>query len=536
MAATPRLSPSTILRYERLEGLAERSIEDLVKLTAQLLGVERCFAGFVHQNDGWLRTVVGVTPGEAREHAALCAYAMLQAGPTFADDARKIEMLSHVPLVSSDHGVRLFAGVPIVTADGVARGALVLIDRKPRVLTDVEKQTFLSLAIQVKNQVELNTRIEELRGKHMSQISALSMLKGLLKAATTFAIIGTDTSGRITLFNEGAERVFGISAQEAAGLTPLAFLDAREVKSLGAQLTATLGRSIQGFNVLVAECEGDAPVEHNWSMRRSGGGVFPGLLVAARVVADDNTLSGYAFIARDITEQRAVDRMKDDFVSMVSHELRTPLTAIRGALGLATGGVAGRVPEGLGELVHIAHSNTERLLRIVNDILDIHRLESGALELRPEPTDILDVVNRAVELTSPVAAEYGVSFYVAESAQTALILVDFERWVQVLVNLLSNAVKYSPAGDRVDIDVTRRGKIVRVTVTDRGPGIPEEFRHRVFEKFAQASTGNMRLSGTGLGLSIVKLLVEQHGGHVGFDSIRGRGTTFYVDMPSHETK
>jgi PAS domain S-box-containing protein len=536
MAATPRLSPSTILRYERLEGIAERSIEDLVKLTAQLLGVERCFAGFVHPNDGWLRTVVGVTPAEAREHAALCAFAMLQSGPTFAADARKVDMLAHVPLVSSEGGVRLYAGVPIVTMDGVARGALVLIDRKVRALTDTERETFLALAIQVKNQVELNTRIEDLRGKHASQIGALSMLKGLLKAATTFAIIGTDTNGRISLFNEGAERVFGISAQEAGGLTPLTFLDAREVKLLGAQLTATIGRPIQGFNVLVAECEGDAPVEHTWSMRRASGGAFPGLLVAARVVAEDGTLSGYAFIARDITEQRAVDRMKDDFVSMVSHELRTPLTAIRGALGLAAGGVAGRVPEGLGELVHIAHSNTERLLRIVNDILDIHRLESGALELRPEPTDLLAVVNRAVELTSPVASEYGVSFLVAETAQTAMVLVDFERWVQVLVNLLSNAVKYSPAGDTVDIDIERRGRLVRVTVTDRGPGIPEEFRARVFEKFAQASTGNMRLSGTGLGLSIVKLLVEQHGGHVGFDSIRGRGTTFYVDMPLMETR
>ena len=148
----------------------------------------------------------------------------------------------------------------------------------------------------------------------------------------------------------------------------------------------------------------------------------------------------------------------------------------------------------------------------------------------------LPALNRAVELTSPVASEYGVSFLVAETAQTAMVLVDFERWVQVLVNLLSNAVKYSPAGDTVDIDIERRGRLVRVTVTDRGPGIPEEFRARVFEKFAQASTGNMRLSGTGLGLSIVKLLVEQHGGHVGFDSIRGRGTTFYVDMPLMETR
>ncbi len=342
-AAVPRLSPSTILRYERLEGIAERSLEDLVKLCAQLLGVERCFAGFVHPDDGWLRAVVGVTPSEAREHAAFCAYAMLQGGPSFAEDARKVEMLANVPLVSAANGARLYAGAPIVTSDGVMRGALVLLDREVRALTATERQTFLAFALQVKNHIELNTRIDELRNKHAAQVGALSMLRGLLKAATTFAIVGTDTSGRITLFNEGAERVFGVSAHEASALTPLAFLDMREVKTRAAQLSATLGKHVQGFTVLVAECQGDAPVEHTWTMRRPSG-TFPGLLVTARVIGENGELSGYAFIARDITEQRAVEHMKDDFVSMVSHELRTPLTAIRGALGLAAGGVAGQGP------------------------------------------------------------------------------------------------------------------------------------------------------------------------------------------------
>ena len=526
----PRLSPSTILRYEQLEGIAEQSLLDLMKLGAQLLGVERCFAGLVHPDDGWPRTVVGLTPREAREYAALFAYVMLQDGPTFVDDARAIDVLTHVPLVSAEGGIRLFAGAPIVTSDDVPRGALVLVDRSPRALTDVERRTFLGLLGQVKNQIELNRRIEELRAKHAAQVGALSMLRGLLRAATTFAIVGTDPSGRINLFNEGAERMFGVSAREASALTPVAFLDAREVKARAAQLTSALGRSVQGFTVLVAECEGDASVEHTWTMRRPSG-TFPGLLVTARVIGENGELSGYAFIARDITEQRAVEHMKDDFVSMVSHELRTPLTSIRGALGLAAGGVAGQVPETLGELLHIAHSNTERLLRIVNDILDVHRLELGALELRLEPVDVLAVVHRAVELTRPIADEYAVSFWIADGAESAIILADFERWVQVVVNLLSNAVKYSPSGGRVEIDVRAGERHVRVTVTDRGPGVPDAFKPRLFEKFAQAETGNMRGSGTGLGLSIVKSLVELHGGRVGFTSDPRDGTTFHVEQP-----
>ena len=543
-AGAPRLSPSTILRYEQLEGIAERSLGDLVKLCAEILGMERCFAGLIHADDGWPRTVVGLSPREAREYAALFAYVMMKNEPTFVEDARGLEMFAHVPLVTSEGGVRLFVGAPIVTSDGVLRGALVAIDRAPRVLSAAERRTFLAFLGQVRSQIELHTRIDELRNKHAAQVGALSMLRGLLRAATTFAIIGTDPSGRITLFNEGAERMFGVSAREASAMTPVAFLDMREVKTRAAQLTSALGKHVQGFSVLVAECQDDAAVEHTWTMRRDvrrssprdGGDTFPGLLVTARVNGENGELAGYAFIARDITEQRAVERMKDDFVSTVSHELRTPLTAIRGALGLAEGGVAGQVPESLAELLHIAHANTDRLLRIVNDILDVHRLELGALDLRLEPVDVLSVVHRAVDLARPIASEYGVSFRIADGAERALIHADFERWVQIVMNLLSNAVKYSPNGGRVDIDVraedVRRSRPrVRVTVTDRGPGVPDAFKHRIFEKFAQAQTGNMRGSGTGLGLSIVKSLVELHGGKVGFTSDPGAGTSFYVEQP-----
>jgi PAS domain S-box-containing protein len=524
------------LRYERLEGITERSLEELTKLIADLLGIERCVVCLVHPDDGWLRTVVGVDPKEAREYAGFCAYAMLQPEPAFIDDAREVDMLAHVPKVSMPGGIRMFAGTSIITSDKVKRGAVMLLHRDVKKLTEAERKLFLSLAAQVRSQVEQTIRINELRGEHAAQMGALSMLKGLLKAATTFAIIGTDNFGRVTLFNEGAERVFGISAKDASALTPVAFLDGREMKARAAQLSALRGRPIQGFGALVADCDGDAPIEHTWTMRRADGTTFPGLMVVARVAGEDDSVAGYAFIARDITEQRAVERMKDDFVSMVSHELRTPLTAIRGALGLAAGGVAGSVPEGIGELLRIAHSNTERLLRIVNDILDIHRLESGALDLQLDAIDVLAVVERAVELTQPFAAEYGVSLHVADSAARATVMADFERWVQVVVNLLSNAAKYSPSGSRVDIDVVIVNKTVRLSVADRGPGIPEEFSGRIFQKFAQAATGNVRRGGTGLGLSIVKSLVDLHGGTVGFESSRGKGTTFYVDMPLIDEK
>ncbi|MBK8251781.1 MAG: PAS domain-containing protein [Polyangiaceae bacterium] len=529
-ALAPRLSPSTILRYEKLEGVADRSLEDLCKLAAQLLDVERCFAGLLNANDGWLRTVVGVSAAEARDFSPFCAFVMLQSGPVFLEDARRADMLRHIPQVALDPGVRTLAGVQLVTSDGESRGAFVALDRKVRSLTDEQKKIFLMLANQVKNQIEMNTRLEELRTNHAAQLGALSMLKSVLRAATTFAVIGTDTSGRMTLWSEGAERLFGFTAAEAQSLTPVALLEPREVKMRAVQLSSALGRYVQGFNALVAECKTDAPVEQTWTMLHKRERPFPGLLVVARVVGEDGLLSGYAFIARDITEQRAVERMKDDFVSMVSHELRTPLTAIRGALGLARGGAVGVLPDNIAELVHIAHFNSDRLLHLVDDILDMNRLESGALDLNLEPTDVMSIVLRAVDLTRPVAAESNVTFVVRSDAKPASILADFERWVQIVVNLLSNAVKYSPAGGEVTIGVKPAMSLVRVTVSDQGPGIPDEFRERIFQKFSQAQTGNIRGRGTGLGLSIVKSLAELHGAKIGFESQAGEGATFWVEQ------
>jgi len=370
----------------------------------------------------------------------------------------------------------------------------------------------------------------QLRAERAAHAGARSLLHGLLKAASGFAVFATDPHGRITLFSEGAERVLGLAARDAVGRTPLAFLVVRQIRALGSKLGSPRDRQVDDFRVLVAECEGDASVGLTWTMRRPAG-PFPALMVVAPVTAEDGSLTGYAFIARDITEQRAVERMKDDFLSMVSHELRTPLTAIRGALGLAAGGVAGDIPEALGELLQIAHANTDRLLRIVNDILDIHRLESGALTLHLEPTDVLAVVHRAADLTRPFSSEHGVTLHAPEAAAPAMVMGDFDRLVQVVVNLVSNAVKYSSSGGRVALDVSPRPDVVRLTVTDHGPGIPEDFRPRIFQKFAQASTGNMHRGGTGLGLAIVKALVDLHGGRAGFDTTLGQGTTFFVDLP-----
>jgi PAS domain S-box-containing protein len=237
----------------------------------------------------------------------------------------------------------------------------------------------------------------------------------------------------------------------------------------------------------------------------------------------------------DITAQKQAEQMKNEFISTVSHELRTPLTSIRGSLGLITGGAAGELPSKAKALLQIAQANSERLVRLINDILDMERIESGRMPFHIERYDLRQLIDQAVEANSGYFNEHSISWTVKDNAPGAEVLVDSDRFHQVMNNLLSNAIKFSPPGEKVSISLDPQPKGIRVAVSDRGPGIPEAFRSRMFGKFEQAdSSDTKRKGGTGLGLSISKAIAERLGGALSFESQMGQGTTFYVDVPVAE--
>lgn len=241
-------------------------------------------------------------------------------------------------------------------------------------------------------------------------------------------------------------------------------------------------------------------------------------------------------IFRDITERKALDRMKDEFVSTVSHELRTPLTSIFGALGLLTGGAAGELGDTARKMLDIAYSNAERLIRLVNDILDMQKLASGGMEFDFRQWSVSQIVKDAIEQNRAYADRYGVLITCADATTSSDVRVDRDRVLQVMANLLSNAAKFSPEGGTVAVEVLSSDSRVTVRVSDSGPGIPEEFQSRIFQRFAQADSSDSRAKGgTGLGLSIVKAIVDRLGGEVGFETEAGVGTTFYFALPSAGT-
>jgi PAS domain S-box-containing protein len=265
--------------------------------------------------------------------------------------------------------------------------------------------------------------------------------------------------------------------------------------------------------------------------RRDGVDVVCEWTVTPLVNADAQLLAVIAQ-GRDITAQLEAERMKKEFTSTLSHELRTPLTSIIGSLQLINAGVLGEVPKDVTELTEVAERNGQRLLDLINDILDIEKIESGKLTLNPEPIRLDELVREAIVLNKGFGDRFKVRFQPRGELSAEQVTGDHKRLLQIMTNLLSNAAKFSPEGGLVEISTVPASNGLRVEVHDRGPGIPEAFRARMFGRFNQAdSTTSRQKGGTGLGLAICKRLVEMMQGHIGFQDRDGGGTTFWFELP-----
>ncbi|MBL4848832.1 MAG: response regulator [Planctomycetes bacterium] len=362
--------------------------------------------------------------------------------------------------------------------------------------------------------VEMDERRDVEEALRASEVAQRTVLETMLDAQSVI-----DERGIIQSANPAMERLLGYERAELIG---------QNVSLLMPDLHAS---AHDGYLARYAQT-GEARVIGSRlqleALHKDGTLIPIELSVAEMQIGERRLYSGQL---RDIRERKRIDRLKNEFVSTVSHELRTPLTSIRGALSLLTGGALGEFDEKASEFLRIAHSNSERLLLLINDILDIEKIASGDAVFRFAEIELASLAAQATRDLSSYAQEREVTFELFDRSEEARVYVDADRILQVLANLMSNAAKFSPRGGTVEILVSRQGKRVRVSVTDRGPGIPEEFQPRLFERFTQSDSSDRReLGGTGLGLAIVKEIVERHGGQVGFVTRAGLGTTFYFDL------
>ena len=377
---------------------------------------------------------------------------------------------------------------------------------------------FAALLLALAAAAFLTWRYTRARQAMLDDIRATATRQAAIFDGAIDAIITLNPSGSIETVNASAERMFGYAAQE---------LDRRDVSLLVDIATDGDGEFLKRLGASQGALEHGLLRQMEATHRN--GETFPVDVALGAMHLPTGT--HVVAIIRDISERRRIEQMKDEFVSTVSHELRTPLTSIAGSLGLLAGGAAGPLPEKAGRLIQIAQANSQRLVRLINDILDIEKIESGKLRLDMTSLDLREIAGRAIEGVQGYADELGVVLTLSEG-EPAPIRGDPDRLIQVVTNLLSNASKFSPRGGEFRVTVDPEKRLARLSVTDQGPGIPDAFRSRIFSKFAQADGSDTRAKGgTGLGLAIAREITERHGGRLWFESAEGEGATFYLDLP-----
>ena len=375
----------------------------------------------------------------------------------------------------------------------------------------------------------INTQTWRIFTESMSVVHRRATLEAVVERSFD-GILSVGHDGRVRSMNPAAARIFDCREQDAVGIPIQRFLP-----QFG-------GAGEDPCNLMekAAHAGVAAPPAETLAQRHSGGEFSAEVSISRTELALGNRAIErrthprrlYLLTVRDITRRKRSELLKNEFISTVSHELRTPLTSIGGALSLLVGGAAGVIPAEADRLIGIAKNNSDRLIRLINDILDLERIESGKLNIRREPIQLASALSAAIVENQGIGDDHGVAFTLVGVDPGIIAAADADRLIQVMTNLLSNAAKFSPRHSTVDVSTWRRGNMVRVSVSDHGPGIPEEFSEHIFEKFSQADASSSRNhEGTGLGLSIVKALVEGMGGRVGFESDHSEGTTFYFDLP-----
>ena len=353
------------------------------------------------------------------------------------------------------------------------------------------------------------------------QVEASGRKLALFAERAPIAVLELQPDGTVVEVNHAAEILFGYAAAELVGgsVKKLVLPHFHEEFDRTWRQVVTSRESVAGMRIRNPRRDG-AEIICEWT-------VTPLVNVQREVIA-------VIAQGRDITAQLEAERMKKEFTSTLSHELRTPLTSIIGSLQLINSGVMGEVDKEVGELTLVAERNGQRLLDLINDILDIERIESGKFQLAPETLALDELVRESMVLNKAFAERFKVQFVSHGDVPERKVHADRKRLLQVMTNLLSNAAKFSPEGGTVEISTEDAGPNVRIGVHDRGTGIPEGFRARIFGRFTQAdSTATRQKGGTGLGLAICKRLIEMMHGRIGFQDRPGGGSTFWFELPRH---
>ena len=522
-AVDENLRLQTLRDYQILDTPPERSFDDLTALGAELLKTSTALVSLVDEHRQWFKSRFGLDAVETAREVSFCAHAIQHEDVFVVPDARLDERFAGNPLVTDDPFIRFYAGMPITAPNGARLGTFCVIDSIPRSLDSAGKDSLRRLARLAEELLAL--RMEGMAGRfRQQQLERQQAMNECLLGSLVEAVVVCDAEGKLTLFNDTAREWHGadirdmdpasLAAQydlfEADGITPL------PMQSLPL-LRALQGESVRGAEICIA-----------------AGGQPPRFVLAngGPLRDSEGQLMGAVVVMHDISERKRIELMKRNFLASISHELRTPLTSISGAINLLLGGASGELPETASKMLVIAQTNATRLSLLVNDLLDIEKLESGHMRLHLSPQLLLPLVRTAIESNLGYASDFSVKLELQADAVDAMVLADGVRVAQIMDNYLSNAAKFSHPGGTAYVSTELLDGHIHVSVHDTGAGIDPADHPLLFQKFSQLDTSlSRKRGGTGLGLAIVKQLVERMGGNVGLRSEPGEGAVFWFSLP-----
>jgi PAS domain S-box-containing protein len=328
------------------------------------------------------------------------------------------------------------------------------------------------------------------------------------------AAIEWDRDFRVSKWSATAEKIFGWSSAQVLGkrLGEWQFVVPEDVERIDHLMNRFMsGTETSNVTTNRNYCQDGTIVNCEW--------------YNSVLLDDDGRMESVFSLALDVTHRNQVEKMKDEFIAIVSHELRTPMTSIYGSLKMLASGLLNQQPEKEKRLLTIAVDSTDRLMRLVNDILDIERIESGTVQMVKSVWKVSELMAKTVDVIQPLADQAGIHLNVSDSGGN--VWVDADRMIQTFTNLLSNAIKFSPSNSTIWFTASKQSGQMLFQVRDRGRGIPTDKLGMIFERFQQVDASDARSGeGTGLGLAICRSIIQQHGGHIWVESVLGEGSTF----------
>src|SRR5580765_2607499 len=505
----------------------EKILTDTLDKSLEVLGFD---VGYIRILDPDKKTMIGrVSKGltslssgsvdladRSRRHVANILFETQK--PYISPDVRKDTTFKNRTM--EKQGVISAAYIPIISKKKTVLGTLAVGSRKLRKFSTEKISLLQTFGAQLGMALENAQLYDQVhRGK--------AYIENLVENAADI-ILSTDLEDQILTWNRGAELTLGYSKEEVIGKHLSILLPPSRVHEL-AEMRA---------KVELSGALRDVEVE---GKRKGGAAIYLSLSVSP-ITDVDGKIVGFLRVAKDVTEKKRyerrlkeLDKLKSDFVSNVSHELRTPLTAIKGSVDNMLDGLTGKLNEKQNRYLVRVKSNADRLARLINDLLDLSRIEAG-IKLKRTNLSLPTVAREVVESLGSVAAEKLISFEIECPDVNLTAWADPDRIVEVLTNLIGNAIKFTPTNGKVTLCLKRSGnEWVKISVADTGPGIPSDEANRIFDKFYQVTQPEkQKAMGTGLGLSITKALVEMHGGKIWLESEVGRGSIFSFTLPAAE--